>query len=278
MWSLQKTASESRAMINGSSWLALMIGNSRLHWAAFKGDKLLSSWDSSHDLLTQESGQPKNLIPKLLQSNGILEQGSFPLHPELWFASVVPDLTPSWCQYPKAHLLTLNQVPLGGTYQSLGIDRALAVWGAGIVLGWPVLVIDAGTALTFTGADGNQQLVGGAILPGLRLQLQTLHQGTAALPPLTTWLESPPQRWAINTPEAMASGVFYTLLAGVEDFLIHWQHRFPNSVLVLTGGDRTLILRGLERRSHLLTQQIVVDPHCIFWGIRACYQAAQSCR
>ena len=48
--------------------------------------------------------------------------------------------------------------------------------------GFPMLVIDAGTALTFTGADANQCLVGGAILPGLRLQLASLGQKTGQLP------------------------------------------------------------------------------------------------
>lgn len=31
-----------------SAWLALMIGNSRLHWAYFVGDRLDSTWDSEH--------------------------------------------------------------------------------------------------------------------------------------------------------------------------------------------------------------------------------------
>lgn len=45
-----------------------------------------------------------------------------------------------------------------------------------------ILVIDAGTALTFTAADADQRLVGGAILPGLGLQRSSLAQKTATLP------------------------------------------------------------------------------------------------
>jgi len=44
--------------------------------------------------------------------------------------------------------------------------RALAVLGAGKKYGFPCLVIDAGTALTFTGVDRDKKLVGGAIDPG----------------------------------------------------------------------------------------------------------------
>ena len=71
----------------------------------------------------------------------------------------------------------LEDIPLEGLYPSLGVDRALALWGAGATWGFPCLVIDGGTALTLTGGNGDGFLVGGAILPGLRLQLQSLGRG-----------------------------------------------------------------------------------------------------
>jgi type III pantothenate kinase len=85
----------------------------------------------------------------------------------LSLASVVPNQTALWQDYSNVHEITLDQVPLQGIYPTLGIDRALALWGAGETWGWPMLVIDAGTALTLTGADANRCLIGGAILPGL---------------------------------------------------------------------------------------------------------------
>lgn len=48
--------------------------------------------------------------------------------------------------------------------------------------GWPVLVVDCGSALTFTAADAGGKLAGGAILPGVRLQLAVLGTRTAQLP------------------------------------------------------------------------------------------------
>jgi len=65
--------------------------------------------------------------------------------------------TALWQTYPDVHVITLNQVP--PVYPTLGIDRALALWGAGETWGWPMLVIDAGTALTLTGADADHCLV-----------------------------------------------------------------------------------------------------------------------
>ena len=96
-----------------------------------------------------------------------------PHPPHSILASVVPSQTALWQIYPNVHIINLDQIPLQGVYPTLGIDRALALWGAGKTWGFPMLVIDAGTAMTFTGADANQCLVGGAILPGLGLQFAT---------------------------------------------------------------------------------------------------------
>ena len=110
-----------------SVWTALVIGNSRLHWAEFSGDRLQKTWDAPH----ANQDQPQ-------------------LQHELWIASVVPSQNQFWQADPRAHWLSLEQVPLQGMYPTFGIDRALALWGAIQTVGSPVLVVDAGTALTFT--------------------------------------------------------------------------------------------------------------------------------
>ena len=94
--------------------------------------------------------------------------------------------------------------------------------GAGETYGYPVLVIDGGTALTITGIDANRRLIGGAILPGLRLQLRSLSVGTAALPEIILPQQLPP-RWSNNTPDSIASGILYTVSAGISDFIQDWQ-------------------------------------------------------
>jgi type III pantothenate kinase len=165
-------------------------------------------------------------------------------------------------------LITLDQIPLQGAYSTLGIDRALALWGAGETWGFPSLVIDAGTALTFTGADANRHLVGGAILPGLGLQLQSLAQKTANLP----LVEAPiplPQRWAVNTAEAIQSGVIYTIIAGMRDFIEAWWQEFPDSCITLTGGDRTLLLAYLQSHFPEVASRVIAEPDLIFWGMRS---------
>ncbi|MEP0755096.1 pantothenate kinase [Trichocoleus sp. Lan] len=258
------------------NWLALTIGNSRLHWAYFVGEILQDAWDSNY--------LPAATVNRLAQR---LAAGKFPLeilppsptnslskiHNQqsklpIYLASVVPEQTALWQSYPDIRVMTLDQLPLEGLYPTLGIDRALAVLGAGEVWGLPSLVIDAGTALTFTSADVNHRLVGGAILPGLRLQLQSLTQRTAALPPIELPQEMPP-RFAVNTPEAIQSGVIYTVLAGIKDFIQAWWQKFPGSRVILTGGDRATLFAYLQIQFPEIASQIISDPNLIFMGMRS---------
>lgn len=248
-----------------------MIGNSRLHWAWFHDSTLQQAWDTEHlpvavvESLIQRwtSGVvPTEILPPSL-SQYSLDIRQLPLY----LASVVPQQTKLWQSYPKAKVITLDDLPLTAVYPTLGIDRALAVLGAGEILGFPVLVIDAGTALTFTGTDDEKKLIGGAILPGLRLQLQALAKRTAALPE-TTLPTQLPSRWAMQTTTAIESGVIYTILAGLRDFVEDWQRQFPGSKIALTGGDAAVLLYYLQVQFPEVASQIMVDSNLIFWGMQ----------
>lgn len=231
-------------------WLGLTIGNSRLHWARFIGETLHEAWDTE-------------FLAGRRETPSLQDEQSVPLY----LASVVPTQTALWQDYPDVRVITLEQIPLRGLYPTLGIDRALAVLGAGETYGYPCLVIDAGTALTFTGVDENRCLVGGAILPGLKLQLESLSKRTAALPQVQLPSELP-TRWAKSTPEAIESGIVYTVLSGVRDFIEAWWHSFPGSRVVVTGGDRAILLNYLQSQSPDIAAGVIGDRHLIFWGMR----------
>jgi len=237
-------------------WLALTIGNTRLHWALFAGGILEETWDSNH--LGESQNSPLLLSPPLYHSPS----------PPLYLASVVPSQTALWQSYPELRVISLDQVPLQGVYPTLGVDRALAVLGAGVTFGWPILVMDAGTAFTFTGADAAGRLVGGAILPGLNLQIQSLAKGTAALLEIELPATLPP-RWSLNTTSAIQSGIIHTVLAGIADFIPAWWQEFPESRIVLTGGSSTFVFNYLQALFPQLAAKIVRDPHLIFWGMRS---------
>jgi type III pantothenate kinase len=253
-------------------WLALTIGNSRLQWAWFDGEVCKQVWDTPH----LEPITAKKLIQTWNQGKlwggdptvpgtpwGI---GTVP-NPPLWVASVVPHQLEIWQSYLRLTQIVLEDLPLVGLYPTLGIDRALAVVGAASEWGWPVLAIDAGTALTFTGADPQQRLVGGAILPGFALQLQALADKTAALPPVEV-PRTLPSRWGLTTAEAIASGVVYGIGSAVHDFIQDWWQQFPKAAVVITGGGRELVGNYLQNQAPAIAQRVVIMPDLIFYGMR----------
>ncbi|MEG4230991.1 pantothenate kinase [Microcoleus sp. Pol11C3] len=267
--------------------IALAIGNSRLHWGLFAGKTLEKTWDTQHlnaDTVSRLSEQEKaeylvqtvmRLIEEISAQNllclpattAFSNPHTLSLVPlPLILASVVTQQTAIWQNYPDVRIITLDQLPIGGLYATLGIDRALAVLGAGNQFGWPVLLIDAGTALTFTGADVNRYLVGGAILPGLGLQLSSLGKKTAALP-LISLPQNLPDRWATDTAGAIQSGVVYATVAGVRDFIEDWRCLFPDSKIAVTGGDRTMLLKYLTAAFPDTAAGLIEAPEAIFLGI-----------
>ena len=283
-------------------WLALMIGNSHLHWAYFEQDILIRTWQTNHldcslnsplirDLQTlippkvvglggrkHTINKDSSLNPSILrylqtsipsEIGGQLDQGTdFPANTHLYLASVVPKQTELFLDYPDLKLIQLTDILIKNLYPTLGIDRALAVLGSGEIYGLPSLVIDGGTALTLTGVNEDRQLIGGAILPGLDLQFQSLSQRTAALPRLNL-PKTLPNLWAMNTEEAIASGIIHTLLTGIMDFIEDWLKQFPNSKIMFTGGDGEKLLGYLNELYPELTNSFKFDPNLIFLGMRS---------
>ncbi|MEM7713393.1 MAG: pantothenate kinase [Cyanobacteria bacterium P01_A01_bin.68] len=238
------------------TWLALIIGNSRLHWGLFNQNNLIKAWDSNYLPSPHPPIPPSPPLP-------LSPSSSLPL----FIASVVPTQTKLWENHPNTKFITLNEILLNNLYPTLGIDRALALLGAGESLGFPMLVIDAGTALTFTGADSNRNLIGGAILPGLGLQFSTLTNKTGQLPNVELPKQLP-QRFAVNTSEAIQSGIIYTILAGIKDFIEAWLQDFPESKITITGGDRNLLFSYLKSQYPQIAAKIVVEKNLILRGIQ----------
>ncbi|WP_373539279.1 pantothenate kinase [Chamaesiphon sp.] len=243
-----------------NSQIGLSIGNSRYHWAWFLNTKLQASWDTEYLTIDRFSESfPIDLQALINQSQ--IEIDLIPIY----LVSVVPNQTTIWQHLAQVKQITLADIPLNNLYPTLGIDRAVATFGAGEVYGYPVLVIDGGTALTITGIDTNCCLVGGAILPGLRLQISSLYLGTAALPEIILPHQLP-LRWSDSTPGSIASGILHTVSSGIGDFIRDWHQLFPGSQIVFTGGDGELLARYVQVD---FSDKIVLDRELLFHGLAA---------
>ena len=229
------------------TWIALSIGNTHWKWGYVEELDLTRHWITRPPNLLNQTTQPKDWQDycELSPAFAWHQKCDRPSFPPLCIASVVETAQQPLLNYPKLQTLTLSDIPIAGLYDTLGIDRALAVLGAGHHYGWPCLVIDAGTALTFSGANENCFL-GGAIAPGLGLQLRMLSEQTAALPHINNMPSKLPLRWANNTPESILSGIIHSTLDSIVAFQQQWTDQCPNSQVVVTGGDGLQLVNLLQ--------------------------------
>ncbi|MEL6911784.1 MAG: pantothenate kinase [Cyanobacteria bacterium J06629_2] len=252
-----------------NNWLALAVGNSRLHWAWFRQSTLIETWDTHHlDILVKP-----HQLPHLFLHSDLVRHNYTNLL--VYLASVVKEQTKYWRLYDNLVLISLKDIKLTNTYPTMGVDRALAISGAIAIYNDPCLVIDGGTALTFTGVDAAGEFIGGAILPGLRSQLFSLQQKTSALPevPLPNCL---PPRWGTNTDTAITSGILYTAIASIHSYIQDWLQQFPQSQVIFTGGDGELLSRFLQQQYPDLAPRLTVDHELVFQGIKSVYLRLQD--
>ena len=131
------------------------------------------------------------------------------------------------------------------TPDSLGIDRM--VLAAGAVLRFPKqnrLVIDAGTCVTYDFIDEENNYLGGAISPGIRLRYESLHNYTAKLPLLSVSI--PDKTIGSSTQGSIHSGVVNGLTNEIDGFIEFYRERFANIIIILSGGDAEFLAKRLK--------------------------------
>ena len=69
-----------------------------------------------------------------------------------------------------------------GAYKGMGIDRLSNMRAAMKFYGNPLLVIDGGTAMTYTGLNAKGRIIGGGICPGISAVTRSMHDYTGGLP------------------------------------------------------------------------------------------------
>jgi type III pantothenate kinase len=121
------------------------------------------------------------------------------------------------------------------TPETLGSDRIAAVAGAYYMFsGAEVIVIDAGTALTFDFLSANIYK-GGNISPGLTMRFKALNKYTDRLP-----LVSPTQNFTFpgrNTTDAIIAGVITGIVYEINEYIRTFENKHADFNIIFTGGD-----------------------------------------
>lgn len=217
--------------------LVIDIGNSRTKIALFSKGKLVKSFN--FELLTTD--QILDLKKQYPEIERII----------LSAVSHVESSTSAYLQseFPFYLKLTyLTPIPLRNNYhtpETLGLDRLAAAIGAQTFFPEKdLLVIDAGTAVTFDLVEGNGTFVGGNISPGMKTRFRALHEFTNKLPFLDE-LEEPPEIGR-STEEAIRAGVINGLTYEIDGMIDFMREKHPGIKVVLTGGDALFFERRLK--------------------------------
>ena len=134
---------------------------------------------------------------------------------------------------------------LYSTPKTLGIDRiALVCASVEQYLDNNVLIIDAGTCITFDFINNKNHYLGGAISPGIRMRYKAMHYQTANLPLLKT--KTPHSFIGDSTAASMHSGVINGVLNEIEGCITQYQQKYQDLTVILTGGDAKMLSKQLK--------------------------------
>jgi type III pantothenate kinase len=184
-------------------------------------------------------------------------------------SSVVPEKNPMILKAAqKIEVIWLDstlKLGIGIDYpkpKSVGADRLANAVAVTELYGFPAIVVDFGTAVTFDIISGRRTYIGGVIAPGLEAMTNFLYQRTALLPKIA--LKEPRSAIGKSTIGAMLAGAVIGYRGLVREILAQIRaEQFARNKLhvVATGGYARLIARQLPEIG-------AINPHLTLEGLR----------
>ncbi len=128
----------------------------------------------------------------------------------------------------------------------------------------PLILIDMGTATTISVIDENKNYIGGMIMPGVRVSVDSLSSRTSQLPRIS--LDPPKRLIGKNTVECMKSGILYGNAASMDGMIDRIQDTLnKKATIVATGGLAGSIIP-------LCRHKIVLDDELLIKGLLYIYE------
>jgi type III pantothenate kinase len=235
-----RPADRTRRLTPADALLAVDVGNSRIGVAIWDDDGL-------HDSLRLAHETPNEWEPALAD---IWQQTGSARHRAVVIGSVAPrtarrfaDLVERVCDAEP--LFIRRDVPLPmrldiENAREVGIDRICSAAAAYERVGSACAVASFGTATTIDCVSRDGVFLGGAILPGLQMSCDALHDRTEKLPRVAP--AKPQGPFGRNTHDAIVNGVGFGLAGALREIV----ERFATALnewpeLIVTGGDAAMI-------------------------------------
>lgn len=189
--------------------LTIDIGNTSAKAAVFDGETMVFAGRLDADFGKQLAEVASHYLPQMCAVSNVAGHREDVEKALAQLPCEVVELT--W--ESPVETFGLSHIP-----QGLGADRLAAVLGATALMpNVPLLVIDAGTCLTYDYIAPSGRYLGGNISPGLSLRLRAMHEHTALLPLIPLQGEAP--LMGEDTDTALRSGVVNGACFEIEGFL-----------------------------------------------------------
>jgi type III pantothenate kinase len=219
-----------------SKKLIIDIGNTLQKLAVFEEKKLVLK-EIFNDLDSEK-------LFRFIENNGPFRgiiQSSVVIHSR--------ELEDTLARAGKFILLTAHTpIPFKNLYQtpeSLGKDRLAAIAGAfSLFPGRNVLVIDAGTCITYDFLTNNGEYLGGGISPGIRMRFKAMHTFTGKLPLIEP--DNFDELIGRSTRKSLLSGVYNGVVAETGELIRQYQEKFDDVLVIITGGDHQFLHNKLK--------------------------------
>ncbi|MBP0965508.1 MAG: type III pantothenate kinase [Oscillospiraceae bacterium] len=248
--------------------LAVDIGNSNIVLGCFEGSEIKFVERLSTNLNSTEL-EYTVLIKTILELNNIdgntFEGGII--------SSVVPSVTHTVKKamerltgrdtiVVEPGLKTGLKIRLDNPAQ-LGSDRVADAVAAINFYPCPSIIIDMGTATTISVIGADKSFLGGMIIPGLRVSLESLSMRTSQLPKIS--LEPPKRVIGSNTVDCMKSGIIYYTASGIDGAVDRLEAELGEKCTVIsTGGLANTIIPFCKR-------DIIIDDKLLLKGLMVIY-------
>lgn len=239
--------------------MVIDVGNTRTKWAQVAVDDRLGAMRAvlNKDIATAAFKGVLQKADKVMIANvageGIAQQiiEMLPKNTEVVFAKVREEACGVVNHYHQ---------------DSLGIDRWAAVIAAWHQFKQPIIVVNAGTAVTIDALARDNETrkgtyLGGSIMPGLPLMYRSLAENTAKLP---SELTGKLQMFPVNTQDAIYSGCITAIAGSITLQLKQLEkHSAFLPKVAITGGDAIKVASALHSRS----KQVHVIEDLVLQGL-----------
>jgi len=144
---------------------------------------------------------------------------------------------------------------------TLGNDRIAAVAGAsGLFPNRNVLVIDAGSCITYDFITSGNEYLGGSISPGINMRFSAMHTFTKKLPLIKFKPKEQADLIGTDTEKSILSGVQNGVLQEVAGIIGIYKKKFGEVKVVVSGGDYKYFDKYLKNN-------IFASPNIVLTGL-----------